>query len=76
MSPIEQIQDQLQKLSLEKQGEVLAYVTFLQQQQTAAQAHAARSPLHQHPAFGSWGARKVDALHYQQTLRSEWDERT
>ncbi len=28
--------------------------------------------LSQHPAFGSWKKRKIDALEYQRRLRSEW----
>ena len=38
---------------------------------------AARSPrlrsLGQHPAFGCWRERHIDALHYQETLRAEWE---
>jgi len=29
--------------------------------------------LRDHPAFGSWRERKIDALRYQRDLRAEWD---
>ncbi len=73
MSPIERIQEQLRQLPVEKQIEVLDFVSFLHQQQTAAQQFPKRRPLGQHPAFGSWRGREIDALDYQRTLRSEWD---
>jgi hypothetical protein len=76
MSPMEKIQQQLRELPLEKQSEVLDFVSFLQQQLAVAQQRLKQCSLRQHPAFGSWRGRKVDALDYQRTLRSEWDERT
>ena len=76
MSQMEQIQQQLRQLPLEKQSEVLDFVSFLQQQLTATQHRLKQRSLRQHPADGSWRGRKVDALDYQRTLRSEWDERT
>ena len=75
MTQIEQIQQQLHQLPLEKQSEVLDFVSFLQQQLTAAQQRLKHRSLRQHPAFGSWRGRKVDALDFQGSLRSEWDGR-
>jgi hypothetical protein len=74
MDPIHQIQDQLRQLPPEKQSEVLDFVSFLQQQLAAAQQRPQGRSLCQHPAFGSWRARQVDALDYQRALRSEWDK--
>jgi hypothetical protein len=54
---------------------VLDFVSFLQQRLTVAPPGAKQRSLRQHPAFGSWRGRKVDALNYQHNLRSEWDER-
>jgi len=75
MTLLEQIQNQLRQLPLEKQGEVLDFVSFLQQQLTVAPQRAKQRFLRKHPAFGSWRGRKIDALKYQHDLRSEWDER-
>lgn len=75
MTPMERIQQQLGQLSLEKQSEVLDFVSFLQQQQAVAQQRHNKTSLRHHLAFGSWRERKIDALDYQRTLRSEWDER-
>jgi hypothetical protein len=33
-----------------------------------------RRSLKTHPAFGLWKDRNIDAVNYQQNLRSEWDE--
>ena len=75
MTLLEEIQNQLRQLPPEKQSEVLDFVSFLQQRLTAAPQSAKQRSLRQHPAFGSWRGRKVDALNYQHTLRSEWDGR-
>ena len=75
MTQMEQIQHQLRQLPPDKQSEVLDFVSFLQQQLTAVPQSLKRSSLRQHPAFGSWRSRRVDALDYQRLLRSEWDER-
>lgn len=75
MSQIEQIQERLRQLPLEKQSEVLDFISFLQHQQMSAQKRVEKRPLCQHPAFGSWREREVDALDYQRTLRAEWDDR-
>jgi hypothetical protein len=72
MTLMEQIQNQVRQLPPEKQSEVLDFVTFLQQQ-LAASPPAQRRSLRQHSAFGSWQARQIDALRYEQTLRAEWD---
>lgn len=73
MTLLEQIQDQLRQLPPEKQSEVLDFVTFLQQRATAFPPPSPRRSLRQHPAFGAWRARAIDALHYEQALRAEWD---
>lgn len=73
MTLLEQIQDQLRRLPPEKQSEVLDFVSFLQQRLTVAPPSAKQRTLHQHPAFGSWRGRNIDALKYEQTLRAEWD---
>jgi hypothetical protein len=74
MTLLEQIQQQLRNLPPEKQMEVLDFVTFLQQRAAAAGQPGKSRSLREHPAFGSWGERNIDALAYQQTLRAEWDE--
>ncbi len=75
MTLLEQIENQLRQLPPEKQSEVLDFVSFLQQRLTVAPQSAEQRSLRKHPAFGSWRGRKVDALKYQQNLRSEWNER-
>lgn len=75
MSELEQIQEQLRGLPADKQHEVLDFVSFLRQQQTAAQERSKQRSLREHPAFGSWRDRDIDGLDYQRALRSEWDER-
>jgi malate synthase len=72
---LEQIQDQVRQMSPEKQSEVLDFITFLLQKQKAAEMHPKPRSLRDHPAFGSWRGRNIDALKYQQQLRSEWEER-
>lgn len=75
MTQVEQIQHQLSQLPPDKQREVLDFVSFLQQQLTASPQSPQPRSLRQHPAFGSWRSRKVDALDYQSRLRAEWHER-
>ncbi len=75
MSAIELIQEQLVLLPPDKQREVLDFVIFLQQQMGKGPDSSRRPPLRQHPAFGSWGKRRIDSLEYQQKLRAEWDGR-
>ncbi len=75
MTRLEQIQQQLSQLPLEKQSEVLDFVAYLHQRQTAGQQRGERRTLRQHPAFGSWHGRDVDALDYQRAIRAEWDGR-
>jgi len=71
MTRLEETQDRLRQLSLEKQSEVFDFVSSLQQQLTVSQQHLEQGSLREHPAFGSWRGRRVDALSYQRTLRSE-----
>ena len=74
MTQMEQIQHQLSQLPPDKQREVLDFVSLLQQQLTEVPQDPKQRSLRQHPAFGSWRARNVDALAYQRMFRSEWDE--
>jgi hypothetical protein len=71
MTLTEQIEKQLKTLPPEKQGEVLDFISFLQQRAALSQP-AKRPSLKNHPAFGSWKNRKIDAVKYQQDLRAEW----
>jgi len=73
MTLLEQIQQQLRDLPPEQQSEVLDFVNFLQQKVAPTIRPARRRSLRKHPAFGSWRGRKIDALEYEQNLRSEWD---
>jgi len=68
----EMIQQQVDQLPPEKQTEVLDFVAFLRQQPPQSKPAQAQT-LRQHPAFGAWRSREIDALEYQQTLRAEWD---
>jgi hypothetical protein len=72
MTLAEQIQKQITILPPEKQIEVLDFISFLQQRVALSQPVKHRL-LKKHPAFGSWKNRKIDAVEYQRTLRSEWD---
>jgi hypothetical protein len=74
MTLAEKIQKYVTQLPPEKQIEVLDFVTFLQKRVDVSKPSTRRS-LHKHPAFGSWRGRKIDALVYEQTIRSEWDSR-
>ncbi len=74
MTFLEQLEQQVKQLPPEKQNEVLDFVTFLRQRLAFTQPARQRS-LRQHPAFGSWRGRNIDALEYQHNLRSEWDAR-
>ncbi|PJH74543.1 MAG: hypothetical protein CO064_11485 [Anaerolineae bacterium CG_4_9_14_0_8_um_filter_58_9] len=74
MTLAEQIQKYVNQLPPEKQSELLDFAAFLRKQ-VAVSRPARRRSLRKHPAFGSWRGRKIDALAYEQTLRSEWDSR-
>jgi hypothetical protein len=71
MTLLEQIEKQLTALPPEKQSEVMDFIVFLGQRVAAAPPVRKRS-LREHPAFGSWKNRKIDAVKYQQNLRAEW----
>jgi len=73
MTLIEQIQELARQLPPEKQSEVLDFITFLQQRIEASTQPTRPRSLSQHPTFGSWRDRKIDALKYEQALRAEWD---
>jgi hypothetical protein len=70
MTLAEQIQKELTSLSPDKQFEVLDFIAFLQQRNGMPKIVKPLS-LKNHPAFGSWKNRKIDAVEYQRTLRSE-----
>lgn len=70
MTLLEQIEKQLSKLPPEKQSEVLDFINFLQGRVGLSQP--AKRSLKKHPAFGAWKHRRIDAVQYQQSLRSEW----
>jgi hypothetical protein len=74
MSLLDEIQQHVKQLPPEKQSEVLDFIAFLQQRSESGQPVPGCS-LSQHPAFGSWRGRKIDALRYQRDLRAEWDAR-
>jgi uncharacterized protein DUF2281 len=75
MTLLEQIESQLRQLPPEMQSEVLDFVAFLRQRLAASAQTTPRRSLRQHPAFGSWRGRNIDALAYQHRLRAEWDAR-
>jgi hypothetical protein len=72
MTLLEQIEQQIRHLPPEKQNEVLDFAVFLQQRSELPKLVKERA-LRQHPAFGSWHGRGIDALQYQNNLRAEWD---
>lgn len=71
MTLLEQIEKEIRVLPPEKQAEVLDFITFLQQR-AGTSSPAKRRSLRKHAAFGSWKHRSIDAVKYQQDLRSEW----
>lgn len=73
MTLLEQIEQHLKHLPPEKQSQVLDFVTLLHEQAVSEQP-APEHSLSQHPAFGSWRERHIDALDYQRQLRAEDDE--
>ena len=72
MTTLEEIEREASELPPEKQSEVLDFILFLRQRAKAAGLAAPRS-LKEHPAFGSWRDRGIDALDYQERLRAEWE---
>jgi len=74
MTLLEQIQKEIMLLPPEKQGEALDFILFLQQRSNVKPKK--KNPLRKHPAYGSWRGRNIDALKYQQNIRSEWDDRS
>lgn len=78
MSLLTEIEKQLNNLPPDKQNEVLDFIIFLQertlQQRGRHPGIAPRRSLKKHPAFGLWQSRHLDAVAYQQKLRSEWEQ--
>jgi hypothetical protein len=73
MTLLEQIQKEILLLPPEKQGEALDFILFLQKRSAAKPQK--KNHLRQHPAYGSWRGKNIDALKYQRNIRSEWDSR-
>ncbi len=73
MTLLEQITHQLEQLPPEQQREVLDFVTFLHLRAPSKRKGERAPNLSDHPAFGSWKDRNIDALAYEQALRAEWD---
>jgi hypothetical protein len=74
MNILELIERELRALSPEQQQEVLNFIFFLKQRAVARPLHPHRS-LCDHPAFGLWKSRRMDALAYQESLQAEWEPR-
>jgi hypothetical protein len=77
MTVTETINQHLATLPPERQAEVLDFVLFLRRRQSRPANKAKAQPersLRSHPAFGSWRGRNIDALAYEQALRSEWHD--
>lgn len=72
MSLLEQIEKQVITLPAEKQNEVLNFILFLQQQSKSSKLLTQES-LKNHAAFGAWQGRNINALEYEENLRSEWE---
>lgn len=72
MTLVEQIEEQLLRLPEAQQHAVLEYVTALRSHGEPLDASVRETSLGTHPAFGSWAKRNVDALVFEQQLRSEW----
>ncbi|KXK12147.1 MAG: hypothetical protein UZ14_CFX002002501 [Chloroflexi bacterium OLB14] len=70
MTLMEKIQKEVSLLPPEKQNMALEYILSLQKQ--AIKPHKKIS-LRQHPAYGSWRKRNINALNYEHALRSEWN---
>ena len=68
MTLLDEIQKHIRKLPREKQKKVLDFARDLEKQ-ASSKPPAKRGALRQHPAFGSWSARKIDALNYRRSLR-------
>ncbi len=76
MRLLEKIEKYVHELPQEKQMEVLDFVTFLSKKnQQSPENNPKPASLDSHPAFGSWKSRNIDALAYEQAIRSEWEPR-
>lgn len=64
----------LRDLPEAKQIEALDFIDSLIQQLSSSQSIKPQS-LKQHAAFGTWRKRNIDAIQYQQRLRSEWENK-
>jgi hypothetical protein len=75
MTIVEQDQKEVSDLPAEKQTEVLDFITFLRLRlSNKKEKSPKRNSLSRRPAFGSWKQRQIDALAYEQTLRSDLDK--
>ena len=73
MTIVEQIEEQVRLLPLEKQMEVLNFAAFLHLKSEFSPVKQPKRPLQKHPAFGLWQSQPVNALAYEQLLRAEWE---
>ena len=73
MSQMDQIQRELDLLPPEQRGAVLEFIASLRMTLAPVSPQPPRKSLREHPAFGVWKERGIDALGHQQELRAEWD---
>lgn len=74
MTLLEQLQKEIQHLPLEKQGEALEFIRSLQKK--SRPKPTGKISLRKHPAYGLWRGRNINALDYQQKVRTEWETRS
>lgn len=67
LSPTEQL-ELIQAIS-----QALRRTVAKSEMETNLTAQESGRSLRQHPAFGVWRDRQIDALEYEQALRAEWD---
>lgn len=75
MTVLEALQKRVEQLPPAQQREVLDFAEFLAQRANQMESRMQPRSLGSHPAFGIWRERAIDALSYQETLRTEWDDR-
>ncbi len=74
MTLADEIQIQAQFLPQKTQNEVLNFINFLQWR-SLAEKPVKKQSLSEHPAFSLWRSREINALKYQERLRTEWIKR-
>jgi hypothetical protein len=73
MTLAEQILQEIEQLPPEQQRAALDFVTFLKLHTSSEGKNERLENLSDHPVFGSWKNRNIDALASEQALRAEWD---